>query len=142
MMLATSDDDKVFLEALFGCSRNWHKSVTKAIALAKERYDVDLYAILTDNAYNMQCMRADCESWNLLCSICNSHTANLLAGDILKVTKYSNIMSKVMTVQKDFKKTGLENRLLKTGGRKLVAENWSCLALHVGLVSGMQPSHF
>lgn len=68
----------------------------------------------------MQCMRADCQSRNLLYSTCNSRTVNLLAGDILKVTKYSNIMSKVMSVQKDFKKTGLENCLMETCGRKPV----------------------
>lgn len=125
MMLATSDDEKVFLDApdfstLRETSVNLFEAVSKAVALAKERYDVDVYAVLTDNASNMQSMGASCESLKLLYSTCNAHSANLLAGDILKVAKYSKVLGKVMTVQKDFKRTGLVNRLLKAGGRKPV----------------------
>lgn len=125
MMLATSDDEKIFLEAfdfsdVRETGQNLFVAVSRAIDIAKQRYDADVYAILTDNAYNMQNMGAAGESLNLLYSTCNAHTANLLAGDILKVPKYSNVMSRIMTVQKDFKRTGLEDRLLKAGGRKPV----------------------
>lgn len=125
MMLATSDDQKVFLEAfdfsdIRETGENLIDAVDKAIALAKERYDADVYAVLTDNAYNMQCLRSASESLHFLYSTCNAHSANLLAGDILKVSKYSSVMSKVMTVQKDFRRTTLEDRLLKAGGKKPV----------------------
>lgn len=51
-------------------------------------------------------------------SECNAHAGNLLAGDMLNKTKYEKIMSKVMVVQKDFRRTGLEDRLVKAGGKK------------------------
>lgn len=123
MMLSTSDDQKVFLESYdFSSIRetgeNLHEAVQKAIALAKQLYDAEVYAILSDNAYNMQNMGAAARRMNLLYSTCNSHTANLLAGDVLKTTKYSKIMDKIMLVQKEFKKVGLQDRLLKAGGNK------------------------
>lgn len=123
-MLSTSDDQKVFLESYDFSSvretgQNLHDVVQKSIVLAKERYGAEIYAVLSDNAYNMQNMGAEAtKKLNLLYSTCNSHSANLLAGDILKTTKYSKIMDKVMLVQKEFKKTSLEDRLLKAGGHK------------------------
>lgn len=123
-MLSTSDDKKIFLESYNFSSiretgQNLHEAVQKSIVLAKERYDADVYAILTDNAYNMQNMVATAQSTaDLLYSTCNSHSANLLAGDVLKTSEYSKNMDKVMAVQKEYKKTSLEDRLLKMGGHK------------------------
>ncbi|XP_055307729.1 uncharacterized protein LOC129571881 [Sitodiplosis mosellana] len=55
---------------------------------------------------------------NLLYSTCNAHSANLLAGDIVSKPVNSKIMRKVTTVQKDFRRTGLTDLLLKAGGHK------------------------
>lgn len=123
MMLSTSNDQKVFLESYdFSSVRetgvNLNDAVEKSIELAKERYDAEVYAVLSDNAYNMQNMGAQARKRNLLYSTCNAHSANLLAGDILQTKKYSNIMDKVMSVQKDFKRTSLEDKLIKAGGNK------------------------
>lgn len=86
--------------------------------LAKERYDAEVYAILSDNAYNMQNMGAAARLQDLLYSTCNAHSGNLLAKDILKTSDHSKTMEKVMSVQKEFKKTSLEDRLVKAGGHK------------------------
>lgn len=88
--------------------------------LAKERYDATVYAVLTDNAYSMQSMGNAGKSLDLLYSTCNAHSANLLAGDILKQQQNSNVMVNIMAVQKDFKRTALEDRLLKAGVNKPV----------------------
>lgn len=124
-MLATADDQKVFLESFdFSSTRetgiNLFDAAKVSIDLAKERYDANVYGGSSDNASNMQTMGQLLESMGLLYSTCHAHTANLLAGDILKKPRYSSIMSKVMTVQKDFRRIGLEDRLLRSGGRKPV----------------------
>lgn len=91
----------------------------KATIIAGQRYGTTVYAIVSDNAFNMQSMgTSSVEILNLLYTTCDAHSANLLAGDIIKKPQYSKIMSKVMLVQKDFKRTRLEDRSLKAGGKK------------------------
>lgn len=124
-MLATSEDKKIFLDSHnFSGTRetgdNLTKAVDEAIELAKERYGATVYAVLTDNAYNMQLMGSAMKKKGILCSTCNAHSANLLAGDILKKPLNSELMTKVMTVQKDFKRDAIEVLLLKAGGSKPV----------------------
>lgn len=133
MMLATSNDQKAFLESYNfsskrGTGENILKAVEEAIALAKEKYDATVYAVLTDNAYNMQNMGNAVKEKNLLYSTCNAHSANLLAGDILKKSDNSRVLGKVMFVQKDFKKTDMEALLLAAEGNKVVlscATRWT-----------------
>lgn len=60
-MLATSNGPSVILEAFdFSTTRefsvNLFEAANKSIALAKERYDVAVYACISDNANNMTCM--------------------------------------------------------------------------------------
>lgn len=60
-MLATSNDEKVILETFdFSSVRETTLNLIEASnkAIAKERYDATVYAILTDNAFNMQGMGA------------------------------------------------------------------------------------
>lgn len=123
MMLATSNDQKIFLDSNdFSGTRetgeNLTKAVDEAIKLAKDRYDATVYAGLTDNAYNMQSMGNELKAKGLLYSTCNAHSGNLLAGDILKKTPNSNLMSKVMIVQNEFKRPHLESMLSAAGGKK------------------------
>lgn len=121
-MLATADDQKIMLESFDtsaerDTTENIVKIVEKSIDLAKERYDAEVYACVTDNARNMTAMK---DKVNVMFTTCNSHTGNLLAGDILKSAKNTKIMAKVMSVQKDFRRTPLESRLLTAGGLKPV----------------------
>lgn len=102
-MLATSNDQKIFLKSFnFSTLRetgdNLFDAVQDAIALAKERYGAEVYAILTNNAFSMQKMGNASRSMNILYSTCNANSANLLAGDILKQKEYEKVMKKVMEV--------------------------------------------
>lgn len=133
MMLATSNDQKVFLESFdFSTARetgvNLFDSVEKSILLAEERYGAEVYAVLTDNAFNMQNMGASCTTLGLLYSTCNAHSANLLAGDIVNTADNKKTIQLVKSVQKDFTRTGLANRLSDAGGHKPVlpcATRWT-----------------
>lgn len=121
-MLATANDQKVMLEsfdtsAVRDTTENLVNIVEKSIDLAKERYDTEIIACLSDNAYNMTSMGAKI---GIPFSTCNAHTGNLLAGDILKSKKYTQTMAKVLVVQKDFRRSPLETRLLVAGGKKAV----------------------
>lgn len=121
-MMATANDQKVMLEsfdtsAVRDTTENIVDLVQKSIDLAKERYDAEIYACVTDNARNMTSMGAQI---GILFTTCNAHTGNLLAGDILKSKKYIQIMAKVLVVQKDFRRPPLESRLLIAGGNKAV----------------------
>lgn len=125
-MLATSNDQKVFLESFdFSSVRetgeNLFKALEKSVTVAKERYDATISSVLSDNASNMVSMgNASVELMDLLYSTCNAHTGNLLAGDIIQQTENKKIMKKVKRVQKDFRRTALSDRLLKYGGHKPV----------------------
>lgn len=123
-MLATSEDQKLFLESydmagLRESSDNLVEIVLKATSLAKERFDAEIYAVVSDNAPNMVSMGEKLPP-TLMFTTCNSHTGNLLAKDFVGGKKYSNILNKVMAVQKDFKKPKLEARLKNAGGKKPV----------------------
>lgn len=115
-MLATSNDQKIRLESFdFSSIRetgaNVFDAVEKSVNIAKERYDATITSVLSDNAYNMTNMGNDAEkTLKLLYSTCNAHSGNLLAGDIIKKPQNAATMAKVMTIQKEFKKTGLEDR--------------------------------
>lgn len=123
-MLSTANDEKIFLES-FDISENRETSeklveiVKECADLSKEKYDTEIYAVVTDNAANMTCMGSQIKP-DMMFTTCNSHTGNLLAKDVIAARKYATIMSKVMTVQKDFKKPGLEARLKQIGGKKPV----------------------
>ena len=133
-MLSTATDQKIFLESFdFSNIRetgsNLLEAVNESIKIAKDRYNATVTSILSDNAANMVNMgKSAQDSLNVVFSTCNAHSANLLAGDILKDSKRAATMSKVMMIQKEYKKTGLEDRLLKIGGHKPVlscATRWT-----------------
>lgn len=121
-MLSTANDEKIFLESynfseIPETSVNLFEAIKKSIKLAKERYNIDVIAVVTDNARNMTSM-GDLLPPNVLFTTCHSHTGNLLAKDLISLKRSQIIMTKVMTVQKNFKKPGLEARLLASGGKK------------------------
>lgn len=100
-------------------SDNLVEIVKKSCDLAKERFDADIYAVVSDNARNMVSMGAKLPP-TLMFTTCNSHTGNLLAKDFVGTKKYAGILNKVMSVQKDFKRPKLEVRLVSAGGNKAV----------------------
>lgn len=123
MMLATPNDEKVYLDSfdfsdIPETGSNLTKALKEAIALAKERFDIKVYAVVSGHALAMESMGTSVRALGLLFSACNAHTGDLLAGDLLDKTKYEKIMNKVMTVQKDFRRTALLDRLMKVGGKK------------------------
>lgn len=123
-MLATAEDQKVFLEAYDisesgESSENLVELVEKCIALAKEKYNCDVYSLVSDNAPNMTCTGRQMQP-ELIYTTCHSHTANLLAKDLMGVKKNDAILAKIMKVQKEFRKPGFESQLLHVGGKKPV----------------------
>lgn len=123
-MLATAEDHKILLES-YDISETGESSeqlvqiVDKAVILAKEKYDCEVYGVVSDNAPNMTCTGRHIQP-ELMYTTCNSHTANLLAKDVIEVRKYDSVLQKVMKVQKEFRKPGLESKLTKAGGKKPV----------------------
>lgn len=126
-MMATADDKKVFLESYNisetnETSENLCFIVNQAVELAKTKYNTKIYAVVSDNARNMTCMGGMLQAHaGLMFTTCHSHIGNLLAKDLIELRKYSTMFSKVMVVQKDFKRAGLEATLKKSGGKKAVS---------------------
>lgn len=81
----------------------------ESIPLAKERFNTDVFCVVSDNAANMMSMG---HQTKLFHSTCSSHTANLLAKDIINAT----IASRVTTILKEFKKSDLEKLIVDDGG--------------------------
>lgn len=127
IMMATADDKKVFLESYNisetnETSLNLCDIVNQAVELAKTKYNTNIYAVVSDNARNMTCMGGLLQANSgLMFTTCHSHIGNLLAKDVVELRKCSTMFSKVMLVQKDFRKPGLEAILKKSGGKKAVS---------------------
>lgn len=134
-MMATADGKMVFLESYNisetnETSLNLCHIVNRAVELAKTKFNTIIYAVVSDNARNMTCMggllQANC---GLMFTTCHSHIGNLLAKDIVELSKYATMFSKVMLVQKDFRKPGLEAILKKSGGKKAVSCSYCFLMM-------------
>lgn len=110
---------KAFLNAwdVTGEPETAHKLCTiisEAIDLAKDTYNTNIYAVVSDNASAMVKMGKDMKHclWH---STCNSHTANLLAKDIQDI----NCSKKITMILKEFKRSDLEKSLLDKGGSRI-----------------------
>lgn len=117
-MLQSVGGRSVFLESFdFSNERETAESLElvcdASIALAKERYGCDIYAVVSDNAANMIKMGRLTDLWH---STCSSHTGNLLAKDLIN----KELMGKVAVVLNTFKATDLENLLVSNGGHRIV----------------------
>lgn len=86
--------------------------VSKAIVDAKDMYNSQLYAVCSDNAANMMKMGKIINLWHVTC---NSHTANLLAKDLVSAA----VASRVNTVLKAFTSADQEARLLQFDGHRI-----------------------
>lgn len=117
-MLHTADGKCTFLDSYdFSDEKETGQALAevceKSILLAKEGYDTNIYAVISNNAANMLKMGRLVDIWHCTC---NSHTANLLAKDIVD----ANVMSKLVTVLKEFKHSDLEKRLVDSGGTRIM----------------------
>ncbi|XP_058975159.1 uncharacterized protein LOC131801101 [Musca domestica] len=79
-------DHRIFLESydfsyMRETSENLTEMVKKAASLAKDRYKVEVFAVVTDNAANMVSMGRNV---GLIHTTCNAHIGNLLSKDIIK----------------------------------------------------------
>nr|CAH7742926.1 unnamed protein product [Callosobruchus chinensis] len=97
--------------------------ITRSTEIAKEKYNVNVYAVVSDNASAMVRMGSLLKHcmWH---STCNSHTGNLLAKDMLN----KKLVDNVVLVLKEFKQPDLEKMVVLKGGRsiKLPAETRWC----------------
>ena len=87
--------------------------INESVSVAKTLYKTEVYAIVSDNASNMKKMGRSVSLWH---STCSSHTANLLAKDVVD----KDINKQIVSVLKEFKNVDLETFLLKEGGTKVV----------------------
>lgn len=87
----------------------------KSIAIIKEKYGVDCYAVVSDNASSMVKMGSLVKHaiWH---STCSSHTRNLLAKDILN----KDLADKVSLVLKEFKEPDFEKNIIFKGGHRIL----------------------
>lgn len=77
--------------------------VEEARVYAKDIYNTDIYAVVTDNASAMTCMGKNIE---LLFTTCSSHSGNLLAKSMVE----SSFTEKITIVLKEFKSSRLESQ--------------------------------
>lgn len=117
--LHTADGDRAFLDAwdLSGESENAERLseiIYESIALAKDKYDTDVFAVVSDNASTMIKMGKLTKHavWH---STCSSHTGNLLAKDILDTA----LTDKVTMILKEFKHPDFEKQIVDKGGRRI-----------------------
>ncbi|XP_036327213.1 uncharacterized protein LOC118739819 [Rhagoletis pomonella] len=86
--------------------------VEVSITKAKELYDTNFFAVVSDNAANMLKMGRGVDIWH---SDCSAHVANLLAKNIVD----KELARKVTIVLKEFRHTDLEKCILLKGGTKI-----------------------
>ncbi|CAH0550875.1 unnamed protein product [Brassicogethes aeneus] len=116
-MLHNAGGSQAFLNAwdLTGDSETGDKLseiVNESIQMAKDLYNTRVYAVVSDNASAMLKMGRTVEIWH---SNCNSHTAYLLAKDVLDADCTKN----VIIVLKEFKQSDLERALVDNNGHRI-----------------------
>lgn len=113
-MLHNADGTKKFLEAYDLTSTSALAEIIKKTSLlAKERYNTNVYAVLSENVSNIVKTEKCVGIWH---ATCNSHTANLLLMDIIK----HEIVQNVNIIIKEFKQPANEQQILKLNGTRLI----------------------
>lgn len=127
-MLHSLNSENLFLEAWdLTCQSETGEELAKIIKqskeIAKEKYNLNVYAVVSDNASTMVKMGSILKPalWH---STCSSHTTNLLAKDVLD----KELVENIITILKDFKQSEMEQRIVAKGGYriKLPAETRWC----------------
>lgn len=88
--------------------------VNDSTDIAKQLYNTNIYAVVSDNAANMVKMGKNLEHviWH---STCSSHTGNLLAKDVSN----SSIAEKLNVVLREFKQSHLEKDIVDRHGHRI-----------------------
>lgn len=92
--------------------------LSEAIKFAKEKYDADVFAIVTDNDSKIVCgarLTLDTHDQPLIQSTCSSHSGNLLIKSFVD-NSFTECIRSICTTFRDPK---LESLLLRQGGTKL-----------------------
>ena len=87
--------------------------IEKATVDGKEKYNTNIFAVVSDNVSSMLCMGKMIDSWHLACY---SQSGDLLA----KVVVDHSFSTKETQVLKTFKSSRLERKLTKLGGKRIV----------------------
>lgn len=81
--------------------------------IAREKYNINIFAVITDNASNMMCMGRMVNMWH---ATCNSHSGNLLCKSLTDCA----FSAKVNKLLKEFKAPALERAITSRGGNRMV----------------------
>ena len=87
--------------------------VNQCIDIAREKYGITIYALITDNASNMKSMGRQVNLWHVTC---NSHSGNLRCKSVAN----KDFCAKVQKVQLEFKSPASETSIVAKGGNKIV----------------------
>jgi len=87
--------------------------VEEAMTIAKEKYNINIYAVVSDNASSMILMGKSVKIWHVTCG---SHSGNLLAKSLID----SQFTECVTSLLREFKQPGPEKELVKRGGKKII----------------------
>jgi len=87
--------------------------VEEAVLLAKEKFKISIYSVVSDNASSMISMGRQVNIWH---STCHSHSANLLAKSLVS----PDFAQSVNNVLREFKMAGPERELKNRGGSKIM----------------------
>lgn len=118
-MLHNADGGQAFLNAWDVSSESETAEkladiIYEAIDISKNLYNTNTYAVVSDNASVMMKM-GRLVAHTVWHTTCNSHTANLLAKDIVDKILTDN----VVLILKEFKQTHLEKALVSRGGKRI-----------------------
>ncbi|XP_043285508.1 uncharacterized protein [Venturia canescens] len=89
------------------------KIVDEATEIARTRYNISIYAVVSDNASAMLLMGNLVNLWHVTCA---SHSANLLAKSLVD----ANFAESVNKLLRRFKQSGPEKEIIKNGGQKII----------------------
>ena len=89
------------------------KIVHEATEIAKSKFNIRIYAVVSDNASAMISMGNSVNLWHVTCA---SHSGNLLAKSLVNV-KFAESVNHLL---REFKQPGLEKEIIKRGGKKIV----------------------
>jgi hypothetical protein len=113
-MIHNSNGHQAFLNAwdLFGESETGEK--VSSVELAKKYYNTTVYAVVSDNASVMIKM-GNMLKHTIWHTTCNSHTANLLAKNVINKT----CTEKIINILKEFKHVDIEKKIIEKGGHRI-----------------------
>jgi len=89
------------------------KIVNEATKIAKSKFNICIYAIVSDNASAMVLMGNSVNLWHVTCA---SHSGNLLAKSLVN----QEFAESVNRILREFKQPGPEKEIINNGGQKII----------------------